>query len=90
MITLVASSITQLIKPNNQRPRLIRIFSDSTTMTRIAKTTNDLEGAVSGHMLTSNESILVELPPGEELLAVSTGTPNISWAEEGLRGALLI
>jgi hypothetical protein len=89
MITLVANTITQLLKPE-KKPRLIRLFSDSSTMTRIAKTTNDLEGSVSGHMLTAYESILVELPPGEELLAVSTGTPNISWAEVGLRGALLI
>ena len=89
MITLVASTITQLLKPA-KHPRMIRIFSDSTTLTRIGKTYNDLEGSVSGHMLTAYESILVELPPGEELLAVSTGTPNISWAEVGLRGALLI
>jgi hypothetical protein len=89
MITLVANTTTQLLKPGNH-PRLIRLFSDSSTMTRIAKTTNDLEGSVSGHMLTAYESILVELPPGEELLAVSTGTPNISWSEVGPRGALLI
>lgn len=89
MITLVASTITQLLKPE-QRPRLIRLYSDSTTVTRIARTTNDLEGSVSGHMLTAYESILVVLPPGEELLAVSSGTPNISIAEVGLMGALLI
>jgi hypothetical protein len=89
MITLVANTITQLLKPE-KKPRLIRLFSDSTTLSRIAKTTDALEGAKSGTMLTAYESILVELPPGEELLAVSTGTPNISWAEVGPRGALLI
>ncbi len=89
MITLVANAITQLLKPE-KRPRLIRIFSDSTTATRIGTNYNDLEGSLSGHMLTAYESILLELPPGKELLAVSTGTPNISWAEVGPRGALVI
>lgn len=89
MLTLAASTITQLLKPE-KRPRLIRLFSDSTTVTRIGKSRDDLEGSVSGHMLTAYESILVELPPGEELLAVSTGTPNISWAELGPRGALVL
>jgi hypothetical protein len=89
MITLVASTITKLLKAE-KRPRLIRLSSDSTTVTRIGKNNNILEGSASGHGLTAYESILIELPPDEELFAVSSGTPNISWAEVGLRGALMI
>lgn len=89
MITLVASTITKLLK-SESRPRLIRLFSDSTTVTRIGKNNSILEGDASGQMLTAYESILIELPPDEELFAVSSGTPNISWAEVGIRGALLI
>lgn len=79
MIPLAASTKTKLLKAEN-RTRLIRIFSDSTTATRLSMHPDRLDGD-GGHLLTIYESVVIELPANQELFAISSGTPNISWAE---------
>lgn len=86
MYTLVASTITQIVQKDDSRGRLFRIASDSTTMTRVASTNEALE-MNGGQILTAYESILVYVPPGGELHAISTATPNISVTETTDSGA---
>lgn len=81
MFTLVANTVQQIVQSANN-PRKFRISSDSTTMARIASTKEVLEEAgQGGQILTAYESILVYVPPGGELYAISIGTPNISATE---------
>jgi hypothetical protein len=89
MITLVANTVKKLLKSSNV-PRMIRISSDSTTVTRIDTDQGALEApGIGGYGITAYESVLVELPEGKELFAVSTGTPNISLSGMGMRGLKL-
>jgi hypothetical protein len=86
MFTLVANTVTQIVQKES-RARLFRIASDSTTMTRIGTSDEQLQGSQGGQILTAYESILVLVPPGGELYAVSTATPNISATETADSGA---
>lgn len=87
MITLVASTVTTIISQEN-RDRVIRLFSDSTTLARISQNPDNLEVSTGGHILTAYQSLLIELPAGQDLLAVSAGTPNLSWCEVSQNGAM--
>ncbi len=92
MITLVANTITLLVKKQT-RNRYIKINSDSTTFTRIGKTPTSIEMAGHGFGFTAYDEIVVYLPAGEEIHGVSTGTPNISFAEvvpETVRNAIMV
>ncbi len=80
MITLVASTITKLLKSEN-RPRLMLLMSDSTTITRLGYSQESIEMSTQGFAFTAYESVIIELPAGKELFAVSAGTPNLSLAE---------
>jgi hypothetical protein len=89
MITLVANTVTKLLK-SEKVPRMIRISSDSTTVTCIDTDQGALEApGTGGYGITAYESVLVELPAGKELFAVSAGTPNISWSGMGMIGLKL-
>lgn len=80
MITLVANTVTKLLKGEN-RLRYFKISSDSTTVTRLGLSTNSIEMSDGGYAITAYESVVVALKPMEEIFAVSTGTPKISIAE---------
>ena len=81
MITLVASTITKLIKADNTRLRYYRISSDSTTATRLGATNASLAQTTGGFTIFKGVDVTIVLKIGEELFAVSTGTPNLSIAE---------
>lgn len=89
MITLTASAITKLVT-KEARPRKIRIYTDSVATSRIGKSEQVLEVANGGTLLTSAESILVNLASGEEIFIVSSGAPTISWSEEDINGGLIL
>lgn len=80
MITLVAATITKIVQ-ELPRDRIIRISSDSTTITRIARERDVLEQTTGGYGLTAYESLVVSLKSGQEVFAVHAATPNISVVE---------
>ncbi|CAG0950653.1 MAG: hypothetical protein OIN86_13610 [Candidatus Methanoperedens sp.] len=92
MITLVASTVTLLVK-QEKRNRYIKLNSDSTTVTRVGKTPSSVEMANMGFGFTAYDDIVVYLRAGDEIHGVSSGTPNISIAEvspETVKNAIII
>ena len=85
MITLVAATITKIVQ-EEPRNRYIRIYSNSTTITRIARESDVLEQTTGGVGLTVYESILIRLLAGQEVFAISAGTPSISVVEISMPG----
>lgn len=85
MITLVAATITKVVQ-EEPRNRIIQIYSDSTTITRLARERDVLEQITGGVGLTAYESILIRLPAGQEVFAINAGTPNISVVEINMIG----
>jgi len=92
MITLVAATITLIVQEQSLN-RYIRIYSDSTTITRIAREHDVLEQTTGGIGLTVYESILIRLSAGQEIFGISAGTPSISAVEisasDTLGGAII-
>ncbi len=81
MIALVANTVTKLVAGSKER-RFFRMMSDSTTVTRLSLDQGLLEApGTGGFGLTAYESLIIDLSPGKEIFAVSTGTPNISFAK---------
>ncbi len=89
MITLVAATITKIVQELD-RTRIILIYSDSTTITRLARERDVLEQSTGGVGLTAYESILIKLNAGMEIFAISAGTPNISVVEVNASGEALL
>lgn len=85
MITLVAATITKIVQELD-RNRIIRIYSDSTTITTLARERDVLQTTKGGVGLTAYESILINLKAGQEIFANSAGTPNISIVEINMTG----
>ncbi len=82
MITLSANTTTKIVTKEN-RERILNIISDSTTVTRLSMNKRILdEVAGTGFGITSsNGALYILLPAGQEIYAISTGTPDISVAE---------
>lgn len=79
MKTLVAATVTKVLAAKDER-RFMRIMSDSTTITRMATDQAVLDSPSGGFGITAYESVIVDLPAGKEIFAISSVTPNISIA----------
>lgn len=80
MITLVAATVTKLIKAEN-RDRTFLLTTSSTTGTRIANSPDPLGTSTGGYAFYIYSPIAVDLPAGNEIFAIDAGTPNISLTE---------
>jgi len=89
MITLVANTIT-IIVPKANRLRHFVITSDSTTFTRLGKTKESVEMSTQGFSFTVANTLTVRVEAGEEIFAVSAGTPKIGISEVTITGALTL
>jgi hypothetical protein len=89
MITLTAATITKIVQ-ELPRDRLVRIYSDSTTITRLARERDVLEQTGGGVQLTAYESIVFNLKAGQEIFAIHAATPHISVVEINANGEAIL
>ncbi|MDD5614884.1 MAG: hypothetical protein PHH85_01630 [Candidatus Methanoperedens sp.] len=80
MKALAANTATLIISKVNV-DRIVTITSDQTTACRLSLSKVDLQtDQTFGFSFSSVSPLNIFLPAGQELFAISTGTPNISWA----------
>ncbi len=80
MITLTADTRAILV-PKQKTDKYYRLTSDSATMTRIGYSEESIEMSYMGFCFTMGDNIIVYLPAGKEIHAISAGTPHIGVAE---------
>ena len=78
MNTLVANTATLLIS-SAPVDRCVVVFIDGTTVVRLSLAKADFDTATEGFGCLGYANIYI--PAGQKLYVISTGTPNVSWAE---------
>lgn len=78
---LVANTATLLVQ-KTERDRHFLIRQDiETVYSRLCRVEDETTNSTAGIMLTGQSPVLIFVPGGTELFAISTGTPDIGISE---------